>query len=73
MAAPLLLTSGLERDKAVCHVCGTSLVCLLYAVAIVFQLIHGSDMLYEMRRRKRKPTPLRSQVIFNLQHLIGMV
>ena len=30
-------------------------------------------MVYEMRRRKRKPTPLPTQEIFNLTHHIGMV
>ena len=33
-------------------------VCLLlfYAIATVFQLYHGSDMMYEMRRREPKST-----------------
>ena len=44
-----------------------------YAIAIVFQLYHGGDMMYEMRRRKPKPTLLPTQVIFNLPHHIGMV
>ena len=29
-------------------------------------------MMYEMRRRKRDPTLLQTQVIFNLPHHIGM-
>ena len=48
MAAPLLLTSGL----------GPSPVCLFYAIATVFQLYNGSDMIYEMRRRKPEATLL---------------
>ena len=41
-------------------------VCLLfYAIAAIFQLYHGNDMMYEMRRRKPEPTLL--------PHQIGMV
>ena len=50
-------------------------VCLLlfYAMTTVFQLYHGGDMTYEMRR-KPEPTPLPTQGIFNLPHRdIGMV
>ena len=51
------------------------LVCLLlfYAKATVFQLYHGSDMIYEMRRRKPEPTLLPTQGFFNLPHHTGMV
>ena len=49
-------------------------VCLLfYAIATVFQLYHGSDRMYEMRRRKPETTLLPTQVKFNLQHHMGMV
>ena len=51
VGTPLLLTSGPTRCEEVLHGCGTSLVCLFYAIATVFQLYHGGDM-YEMRRRK---------------------
>ena len=39
---------------------------LFYAVATVFQFYLGNDMMYEMRRRKPKPTLLQTQGIFNL-------
>ena len=45
---------------------------LFYAIATVFHLYHGSDMMYEMRR-KPKPTPLQTHRIFNLPHHISMV
>ena len=43
------------------------IVCLLllYTIATVFQLYYGSDLMYEMRRRKPKPTLLSTQRIFN--------
>ena len=50
-------------------------VCLLfYAIATVFQLDHGGDMMYEMRRR-RKPeaTLLLTQGTFNFPHHIGII
>ena len=72
MATPLLLTSGPVRCEAVLHGSGTSPVCLFYTIATVFQLYHGGDMMYEMRRRKSEPTLLPTQVIFNLPHHIGM-
>ena len=46
---------------------------VVYTIATVFQLCHGADMMYEMRRRKFEPTPLPIQGIFNLPHHIGMV
>ena len=51
------------------------IVCLLlfYAIAILFQLYHGGDMMYEMRRRMPEPTFLLTQRIFNLLHHIVMV
>ena len=51
------------------------IVCLflLYGIATVFQLYHGSNMSYEMRRRKPEPTLLTTQGIFNLPHHIGVV
>ena len=47
-------------------------VLLFYTIAAVFQLYLGGEMIYEMRRRKPKPTLLPSQVIFILSHHIGM-
>ena len=49
MAAPLIFVSGPARSEAALHGCGTSLVCLVYAIA--FQLCHGGDMMHEMRRK----------------------
>ena len=47
--------------------------CLLFYVkATVFQLYHGHDMMYEVRRRKPEPTLLHTQEIFNLPHHIGI-
>ena len=63
---PLFLTSDPARYEAVLRGCGTSLVCLLYAKATVFQLYHGSDITYEMKRRKSTPTLLLTQGIVNL-------
>ena len=50
-------------------------VCLLlfYAIVRVFQLYHGSDMMYMMRRRKPKPTFVPTQRSFNFAHHIIMV
>ena len=31
---------------------------LFFAIATLFQLYHGGDMMYEMRRRKSEPTLL---------------
>ena len=45
-----VFTSALSND----------IVCLL-AIATVFQLYHGGDMMYEMRRRKPEPTLLSTQ------------
>ena len=45
---------------------------LFYAVATVFQLYHGNDMIYEMRRgTKPEPTLLTMQGIFDLPHHYG--
>ena len=64
LAIPLLLQ----------HFTQLKFVCLLvYAITTVFQLYHGDDMMYEMRRRKPKPTSLPTQGIFNLAHHISMV
>ena len=41
---------------------------LLYAIATVFLLYHGNDMIHELRRRKPEPTILSMQGIFNLPH-----
>ena len=47
--------------------CKDSFVCLLfsYAIATEFQLYHGSDMMYEMRRTKPEATLLPNQGICN--------
>ena len=49
-------------------------VCLLlfYAIATVFKLFYGSDMMYEMRR-KAEPTVLLPQGIFYLPQDIAML
>ena len=44
---------------------------LFYALATV--LYHGSDVMYEMWRRKPEPTLFPTQGIFNLPHHIDMV
>ena len=51
MAAPLLLTSDLAKCETVLHDCGTSPVCLSYAIDAVCQLYHGGDMVDEMRKK----------------------
>ena len=49
-------------------------VCLLiYTIATVFLLYHGSDMMFEMRRRKPESILLPTQGIFNIPRHIGMV
>ena len=49
-------------------------VCLLfYAIATLFQLYHGGDMMNEMRKRKPEPTILTTQGIFNLPQHIDIV
>ena len=48
MVEPLLLTSGLVRCEAtgiVGQACG-----FLFAIATVFQLYHGGEIVYKMRR-----------------------
>ena len=51
------------RSVYIMHAC-TFVWLLFYTVAIVFQLYHGSDMMYEMTRRKPKPTLLPTRGIF---------
>ena len=46
---------------------------LFYVRARIFHLHHGSDMMYDMRRRKPEHTLLPTRRIFNLQQDIGMV
>ena len=46
---------------------------LFYAMATVFQLYYGGDMMYELRRRKFEPTRLTTQGICNLLYHVGMV
>ena len=67
MVTPLLLTSGPVRCGAVLHGGGTRLG-LFYATVTVFQLYHGGDRMYEMRRRKPEPTLLQTQEIVNFLH-----
>ena len=50
-----------------CFIC----LWLFYAIATEFQ--YSGDMMYEMRRRKPKPTLLPTQWIFNLPCHTGMV
>ena len=73
MAAPLPLTSGPARCEAALHGCGRKPVCLFYSIATTFEPYHDGDMMYEMRRRKPKPTLLPTQGIFNLPYHIGIV
>ena len=44
---------------------------LFYATTTVFQLFHGGNMMYEMRR-KPEPSLLPTMGIFNFPHQIGM-
>ena len=74
------MCSILHRVKDLTDKIGTSriwniVVCLLlfYAIAKVFQLYHGGDMMPEMRRRKPEPTLLLTQGIFNPPRHTGMV
>ena len=39
------------------------LLLLFYTIATIFQLYHGGDMMYEMRKRKPEPTLLRNHGI----------
>ena len=48
--APLLRTSGPVMCEAVLHGYETSPVCLVYAIATVFQLYNGSDMMHEKKK-----------------------
>ena len=52
MVAPLglILTSSPARCEAALHGSWTSPVYLFYAIATTFQLYHGNDIMYEMRR-----------------------
>ena len=45
---------------------------MFYAIATVFQLYKGDDMMYDMRRRKPKPTISLTQGIFNVPHHTDM-
>ena len=49
------------------------LLLLFYSIATVLLLYHGSDMMYEMKRRKPESIFLLTQGIFNLPHHIGML
>ena len=46
------------------------LVCCCLAIAKLFQLYHGDDMMYDIRRRPPDPTVLLTQGMFNLPHHI---
>ena len=45
----------------------------VFAIATLFKLYLGGNMMYEKRRRKRERTLLLTQVIFNLPHHISMI
>ena len=60
-----------QHYKAVIRSCYEDFL-LFNAIATVFQLYFGSDMMYEMRRRP-DPTLLLTQRIFDLLHHEGMV
>ena len=62
MAESLFLISRPVRSEAMLHGYRTSPVCLFYAIATVFQLYHGGDIMYEMRRRKPEPTLLSTHI-----------
>ena len=72
---PIILCMRWGRESPTLHFTNSTNVCLLlfYGLTTVFQLYHGSDMMYESRRRKSKPTLLLTQGIFNLPHHIGKV
>ena len=54
--------------------CRFACLLLFYDIATVFQLYHGSEFIYEMRRRKlESPRLFPTQGIFNLPHHICMV
>ena len=72
VSTQLLLASGWVRSKMVLRGFGRSLVCLFCTIATVIQIYHGGDM-YEMRRRKPKPTLWATQGNFNLPHHKGMI
>ena len=57
------LWSGVSYFPSFCLV--ASCLLLFYAIATVVQLYHGGDMIYDMRRRKPKPTLLPIQRILN--------
>ena len=46
---------------------------LFYTITTVFQSYQGSDMLYEMRRRKADPTVIPTHEILNLPHHMGVM
>ena len=48
-------------------------VVLRHRLATVYQLYLGSDMMYEIRRRKPEPILLPTPGILNLPHHKGMV
>ena len=59
-------------DLFVCF-CFVFALFLFFAIATIFQLYLGSDMMYDMGRRKPKSTLLPTQRNFNLPHHIGIV
>ena len=63
-----------KNNKPKCTMHGLRFIWLLlfYAIAAVFQLHLGSDMMHEIRRRKPKPTLWPTQGIFILPHHVGM-
>ena len=72
MAAPVFLNSGPPRCEAGIHSCGTNMICFFHAIATIFQLYHGTDMVWD-EKEKTQAYILMNQGIFNTPHHIGMV
>ena len=69
--ASIFRIPSLEFHKDLFAICCFDL--LFHTIATVFQLYHGGDMMYAMRRIKPEPKPLLTQGIFSFPHDIGMV
>ena len=65
--APVRAATNAHHPQELVDICqhkiGTSPVCFFKAIAMVFQLYRGDDMMYEMRRRKTEPALLPNQAI----------
>ena len=55
------VTTGLLYQLLTVRAVGGFIFVLFATIATVFQLYHGGDMMYEMRRRKPAPTLLLTQ------------